>query len=180
MPTVATPPRGDRDLPDQLCRESAGEAGHKHGGDCHRNEVNGPWMGAFAHKVEVPRVAFISKDVKVHSSTVHLHDKAPIAYTTFYAAARESIHRLAAWEAHRRGASRKLGTVTLLSLVQLPSYNHKEQMGSFCKISFGAHVCSIWVAVERSGYRPKSSPRVESSIRNLADARRRRLSAAHS
>jgi hypothetical protein len=47
-------------LPDQVCDESAGEAHHKDGCGCHGHEVNGPRVVAFAHKVEVPRAAFVS------------------------------------------------------------------------------------------------------------------------
>jgi hypothetical protein len=47
-------------LPDQVCDESAGEAHHKDGCGCHGHQVNGPRVVAFAHKVEVPRAAFVS------------------------------------------------------------------------------------------------------------------------
>jgi len=47
-------------LPDQVRDESAGEAHHKDGCGCHGHQVNGPRVVAFAHKVEVPRAAFVS------------------------------------------------------------------------------------------------------------------------
>ena len=47
-------------LPDQVCDESAGEAHYKDGCGCHGHQVNGPRAFALAHKVEVPRAAFVS------------------------------------------------------------------------------------------------------------------------
>ena len=55
-------------LPDQVCDESAGEAHHKDGCGYHEDQVDGPRVIAFAHKVDVSSATFVSIDVKVHSS----------------------------------------------------------------------------------------------------------------
>ena len=45
---------------DEVCRERRGEA-HQHDGcGYHGDQVNGPRVLAFTHKVEVPRAAFVS------------------------------------------------------------------------------------------------------------------------
>ena len=64
-------------LAQPLCQESTSEAKHKDGRGCYGDQVNGPRVVAFTHKVEVPRVVFVSIDTKVHSG-LRLHsDKAP-------------------------------------------------------------------------------------------------------
>jgi hypothetical protein len=64
-------------LAQPLCQESTSEAYHKDGCGHHGDHINGPWVVAFTHKVEVPRVVFVSIDTKVHSG-LRLHsDKAP-------------------------------------------------------------------------------------------------------
>jgi hypothetical protein len=68
-------------LPDQVCDESAGEAHHKDGCGCHGHQVNGPRAVAFAHKVEVPRAAFVSIQVKMHTAA---SDKAPCTQNTTF------------------------------------------------------------------------------------------------
>jgi hypothetical protein len=68
-------------LPDQVCDESAGEAHHKDGCGCHGHQVNGPRVVAFAHKVEVPRAAFVSIQVKMHTAA---SDKAPCTQNTTF------------------------------------------------------------------------------------------------
>jgi hypothetical protein len=59
-------------LMDQMGRERRGEA-HQHD-DCgyRGNQVNGPRVIAFAHKVDMSRAAFVSIYVKVHSSRLRL------------------------------------------------------------------------------------------------------------
>jgi hypothetical protein len=68
---------GDRWLVDEVCRESPREAHQHDGRGYHGNQVNGPRVLAFTHKVDVPRVAFVSIYVKVHSSSLHLRSGPP-------------------------------------------------------------------------------------------------------
>jgi len=65
-------------LPDQVCRESPGDA-HQHDGCGYRgDQVNGPRAVAFTHKVYVSRAAFVSIYVKVHRSGLRLRNEAQI------------------------------------------------------------------------------------------------------
>ena len=57
-----------RELPDQVCDESAGEAHHKDGCGYREDQVDGPRVIAFTHKVDVSSATFVSIDVEVHSS----------------------------------------------------------------------------------------------------------------
>ena len=65
---VSAVPANASGLPDQVCDESAGEAHHKDGCGYHEDQVDGPRVIAFAHKVDVSSATFVSIDVKVHSS----------------------------------------------------------------------------------------------------------------
>jgi hypothetical protein len=47
-------------LPNYVSHESATEADQEEDAGCHGNQVNGPWLVASTHKVEVPRAAFVS------------------------------------------------------------------------------------------------------------------------
>jgi hypothetical protein len=64
-------------LADQLHRESGGEAHDKHGRGYYRDQVNGPGMVAFTDKVDVPRAALVSINVKMHSSGLRLRTTKP-------------------------------------------------------------------------------------------------------
>jgi len=55
-------------LSEQLRHESPSEAQHKDGCGYHEDQVDGPRVIAFAHKVDVSSATFVSIDVKVHSS----------------------------------------------------------------------------------------------------------------
>ena len=68
MCPVSAVPANASSLRDQVCDESAGEAHHKDGCGYHEDQVDGPRVIAFAHKVDVSSATFVSIDVKVHSS----------------------------------------------------------------------------------------------------------------
>jgi hypothetical protein len=55
-------------LADPLCRESTGEAHHKEGRDCYRDQVNRPRVARSADKIEMSGVAFVPIGVKAHES----------------------------------------------------------------------------------------------------------------
>ena len=65
MCPVSAVPANASGLPDQVCDNSAGEAHHKDGCGYHEDQVDGPRVIAFAHKVDVSSATFVSIDVKV-------------------------------------------------------------------------------------------------------------------
>jgi len=71
-PACAAPQTGMPSLPDEVRHESASKAHHKDGCGYHDYQVNGPWVVAFAHKVEVFGAVFVSIYVEVHSSALRL------------------------------------------------------------------------------------------------------------
>ena len=79
---VAWGESGASGLPDQVCDESAGEAHHKDGCGYREDQVDGPRVIAFTHKVDVSSATFVSIDVKVHSSG--LRQGCCTQKTTFY------------------------------------------------------------------------------------------------
>lgn len=57
---------GDRDLLDQLYRESGAEARQKRTGECHGDQVDCPWLVAATHYLNVGALLFVLICVKAH------------------------------------------------------------------------------------------------------------------
>ena len=55
-------------LVDPLRREGTGEAHHKEGRDCYRDQVNRPRVARSADKIEMSGLAFVPIGVKAHDS----------------------------------------------------------------------------------------------------------------
>jgi hypothetical protein len=53
---------------DPLCHEGTGEAHHKEGRDCYRDQVNRPRVALSADKIEMSGMAFVPIGVKAHDS----------------------------------------------------------------------------------------------------------------
>jgi len=68
MCPVSAVPANASSLRDQVCDESAGETHHEDGCGYHEDQIDGPRVIAFAHKVDVSSATFVSIDVEVHSS----------------------------------------------------------------------------------------------------------------
>ena len=71
MCPVSAVPTNASGLPDQVCDESAGEAHHKDGCGYHEDQVDGPRVIAFAHKVDVSSATFVSIDVNLRQGLLH-------------------------------------------------------------------------------------------------------------
>src|SRR5262249_28735820 len=55
-----------------LCHEGTGEAHHKEGHDCYRDQVNRPRVALSADKIEMSGMAFVPIGVKAHDSGLPL------------------------------------------------------------------------------------------------------------